>query len=66
MTQEVTRWAAYGILAVTVFIVSMIFTDTCMDMIKKQREKTMHSKGRTCYTNSKKPDVQTGVKNEEG
>ena len=66
MAQEVMRWTAYGILAVTVFIVSMIFTDICMDMMRKQREKSMHSKRQTCYTNSKKPDVQTGVKNEEG
>lgn len=66
MVQEVMRWTACGILVITVFIVSMIFTDTCIDMIRKKREKILHSKRQTCYTNSKIPDTKNGVTSEEG
>lgn len=66
MAQEAVRWTIYGIVVVTVFIVSMIFTDTCIDMVRRQREKSLHSRRHTCYTNSKRPDSDRGVQSEEG
>lgn len=40
MYQELLRYAAYGTMTVTIFIISMMFADACMDTFRQWKQKT--------------------------
>lgn len=53
MYQELLRYAAYGTMTVTIFIISMMFADACMDTFRQWKQKNVHRGQLPCYTNPK-------------
>ena len=59
MNHQLLQYAAYGTMTVTIFIISMMFVDPCMDTFREWKQKNVHSRRLPCYTNPKRSETES-------